>query len=318
MLMSRQRGARAALIRAALKYAAVPLDIALRPFERQLLRSSTVQPHPVILIVGGSRTGTTLLCQILTRHLPVTYFSNIVELFPRSPIQASRFFRFLIQRHHRTRNSFQSYYGNTSGFGAPNDGFDIWNRWLGTNRYRSKQDLSPRESAEMREFFEAWTSTFGRPMVNKNNRNCGVMSLLAKALPQAHFVIVRRDPLFVAQSLLIARKHVQGDESIGWGFASQPTTENPIEAVCQQVAEVEKVIRQQEGDLDPSRITEVRYEAICADPAATVVTIADHLGIEPLDLDHLAPFETTNYGRLSEAEFTGLERGVSRYMNDLS
>jgi hypothetical protein len=227
-------------------------------------------------------------------------------------------FRFLIQRHHRTHDSFQSYFGNTSGFGAPNDGFEIWNRWLGANRYRGKQDLSPRESADMSEFFEAWTTTFDRPMVNKNNRNCGAISLLSRALPQTHFVIVRRDPLYVAQSLLIARRHVQGDESIGWGFASQPTTENPIEAVCQQVAEVEKVIRQQESDLDPSRFTQVRYEAYCADPASFVVTFANRLGLEPLHLDRLVPFEATNHRRLCEADFSGLERGVSRYMKGLS
>jgi hypothetical protein len=316
MLTSRQRGARAALMRAALRYAAIPFDIALRPFERRRLSSADVMPHPIVLIVGGSRTGTTLLCQTLTRHLPVTYTSNIVEVFPRSPITASRLFRFLTLRRQRANVSYQSYFGNTRGLGAPNDGFDIWNRWLGIDRYRSKQSLSSRESTELREFFEAWTTTFGQPMVNKNNRNCGVISLLARVLPQAHFVIVRRDPLYVAQSLLIARKCIQGDESIGWGFASQPKTEYPIEAVCRQVAEVEKTLKRQQDDLDPSRITHVQYETFCADPVATVVRLGHHLGLEQLYLDDLVPFETTNHRRLCDTDFSSLEREVRRQFGD--
>jgi hypothetical protein len=135
-------------------------------------------------------------------------------------------------------------------------------------------------------------------------------------LPQAHFVIVRRDPLYVAQSLLIARKHIQGDESVGWGFASQPKTENPIEAVCRQVADVEKTLKRHQDDLDPSRFTQVQYETFCADPVATVVTLGHHLDIEPLFLDGLVPFETTNHRRLCETDFSSLEREVIRHLGD--
>ena len=70
--------------------AAAPADFALSPFERRLTQSVTVPRHPLILVCGAPRSGTTVVYQTLVNHLPVAYFSNLTALFPRSPLAAQR------------------------------------------------------------------------------------------------------------------------------------------------------------------------------------------------------------------------------------
>lgn len=73
----------------------------------------------------------------------------------------------------------------------------------------------------MKEFFDAWSTALPKPFLNKNNRNVGCAELLARLLPETRFVVVRRNPLLVAQSLVTARRQVQGDKTIGWGLFSR-------------------------------------------------------------------------------------------------
>ena len=49
--------------------------------------------HPIIIVVGPPRSGTTLVAQTLTHYLNLTYFNNVTSLFPRSPICGNRILR---------------------------------------------------------------------------------------------------------------------------------------------------------------------------------------------------------------------------------
>ena len=132
MLVSGDRAAYFTLFREALGVAMKPVDSLLARSEARLV---AVDPGPsalpVLLVLGGSRSGTTLLYQTLTRFLPVSYFNNLGACFPKSPVTAAtRFNQFLP----RQRADFRNYYGSVAGLAGPNDGFHIWNRWLGADR----------------------------------------------------------------------------------------------------------------------------------------------------------------------------------------
>lgn len=104
---------------------------------------------------------------------------------------------------------------------SPNDGFGVWNRWLGKDRYVARKSLTDDEVESMRQFFEAWRLEFSLPFLNKNNRNLDGLTLLAESLPGARFVVVRRNPMLVVQSILESRTIVQGDATRGWGLMSE-------------------------------------------------------------------------------------------------
>jgi hypothetical protein len=290
MLTAKEPAARAALARAALEVAAKPLDRALERRERARLDAAPPSDAPLLLIVGPPRSGTTLVYQVLARRLPVSYPTNLSALFPRAPITAqARFGR----RAHRRESLPRSYYGQTRHLHDPNDAFHLWDRWLGPQRYRGPDTIDAGAVEQMRRFFDAWRATFPQPFVNKNNRNTDCMRLLADALPEARFLVVRRDPLETLQSLLVARRVVQGDARRGWGLRSRDATEDgplgAVAAVCDQLVEIEQRLRADCAAVGAARVVEVTYEGFCTDPEAVSVTAGALVGVAPVGGTPVAP-----------------------------
>ncbi len=285
MLRSGDRAAREALLREAAQLALSPLDCCLRVAEERRLRSAGSSILPLVLIVGSSRAGTTIVYQALARYLPVTYFSNLSALFPRAPLTASRLFQRSIPT---TLGGLHNYYGNTSGLGGPNDGFHVWNRWLGQDRYTAPDALSEEAIAGMRRFFAAWTEAFGRPLLNKNNRNADCVGLLGRSLPEATFVVVRRNAIDVAQSLLVARQEIQGDKRRKWGVRSfdQEGAADPlgyVDSVCRQIVDLDRKLSQEVLSLATHRVIHIQYEDFCASPGDSIARISDRVWGAPVD-----------------------------------
>jgi hypothetical protein len=318
MLRSRDRAAWFALKSAALRLLLFPLDLAWEAVERKRIRDAASSSLPILLIVGAPRSGTTLLYQTLTRFLPTSYFNNFSALFARAPITASvTFSRFNKQR----RADYHSYYGNTAGWTAPNDGFHVWNRWLGIDRYSVPRQLSLETQRDMQRFFNAWFASFPQPFLNKNNRNTACVPLLAAALPNVYFIEVRREPAFVVQSLLQAREHIQGSKAIGWGLgstsaASSMSMPDYTANVCAQVFHIDQMLRRDQALIAPERFISITYEDFCRAPGAIVQHVASaSLGIvvDENRLQHeLKPFETTNQVRLPAKEFDAIQRRLEQ------
>jgi hypothetical protein len=303
-----------ALAREAATALLFPLDLCLEIAEARRIRSAGFQMLPLVLIVGAPRSGTTLVYQVLAQYLPVTYFTNLSALFPRAPLTASRLFH---PRLATAGGSFHNYYGNTSGLAGPNDGFHIWNRWLGSDRYRAPQALKADVAGDMRRFFSAWTKTFGRPLLNKNNRNADCVGLLGRTLPEAFFVVVRRDPLYVAQSLIIARQQIQGDKRRKWGLRSldQEMATDPmayVDGVCRQVVEIEHKLTADQRSLQADRFIEVQYEDFCENPGVAIANISSRVWGTAADamacLSNLnLTIRSTNQPRVTQAEFERIQ-----------
>jgi hypothetical protein len=314
MLESGDPAARQALLRAGARILATPFDLLLSLFEHRLMaRAADAPASPILLVVGGPRAGTTLVFQVLARHLEVSSTTNVVDVFPRSPIVASRLFGALGPQD--SDSPLSAFYGNTAPFRGPNDAFEIWNRWLGPDRYQASDALTPPAIADMRAFFAAWAAAAGRPLLNKNNRNTGVMGMLAEALPTAHFIVVERDPLYMAQSLVFAREVVQGDRGEGWGFGAPPEGSDPLVSVAKQVAEVARVVARESAKVPPDRLTRVGYEFFCADPGGVIAAIGDRLGIAH-EASGISPLSASREVRLSPDEFSRLETAVRDQLSD--
>ena len=143
-----------------------PLDLLLLPFERKAYRRAEPPRHPVILVCGPPRSGTTLVAQTLIRYLGTTYINNLTALFPRSPVTANRILPGCMKP---DRVRPRSYYGRTSGLAGTNDGLQLWDRWFGRDRTRIPTALSSEERDAMVRFFGACEQAFGGPLIAKNN-----------------------------------------------------------------------------------------------------------------------------------------------------
>ncbi len=327
MLFSGNRVARFVLFREFFNLASKPVDWLLQPLEKRLFKAvSSSDTTPKVFVVGGSRSGTTLVYQTLAHYLPVSYFSNLSAAFPRSPIFAtwlfSRFFR-------RFRGESANFFGSVRGINAPNDGFPILNRWFGEDRNRVDVAFGEESKQDLVRFFSAWHKKHPNPFLNKNNRNSILVRELAESLDAAYFLEVRRDPVFVVQSLLNARKEVQGDSAYAWGLLSEDAgserdRRGQIESVCRQVEAVELELAQARSLVRSDRYWIVQYEEFCEDPKAVVRELGQELFQDGQWVDSLSEmdsFQCTNRRILPNEEFEFVveyfeSRGLRATVND--
>ncbi len=306
--------ARFAMFSTLLGMVATPLDLLLSPLEARRYRKATARTEPIIFVCGPPRSGTTLLGQVLIRQLPVAYLNNLTSVFPRSPISANALLGPLIRR---KPIDYRAYYGKSRYLSGPNDALYIWDRWFGKNRNEVPRTLLENSDQAMVEFFGAVESFYAKPLVTKNNRLNTCAHLVAEVLPRAHFLCLKRDPLFLAQSLLLARREIVGDMRHPYGIDSKTrvTSEDYIEDVCRQVMFYEAAAADQLARIGPERFWIVEYEKVCAAPEVLVRRAASEIlsiDLEPTQLDELQPFAVSQKVRLPADEFESLQATLSR------
>lgn len=303
LLRAPNPAARSALYMAAAGVALTPLDMLLEPFERRAYERAPPPSRPVLLVAGPPRSGTTLIAQTLINRLDVAYPNNLTALFPRSPVVANR----LLAPFVRPRpGSYDAFYGKSTGLAGANDGLHIWDRWLGADRSLVPERLAGGGAEALLRFFGALQALYRRPVVNKVNRLNTCAHLVADALPSAHFVLVQRDPLMLAQSLYVARKRIVGDMSRPYGVQhANPCPDDPVEDVCRQVLFHEEHARRQRALLPPERLWVISYEGFCRRPGALVARVLSVIpGIagRVADAADVPPFQVSGRRQVSEDE----------------
>lgn len=313
MLLSGNKIAYSVLVREFTAKLLKPVDYLLKFSEKkQIQKKRSNSDLPIILVLGGSRSGTTLMYQTLVQYLPVSYFSNFIAFFGRSPLAAFKLFKRFIPK---SKTSFNSYFGSVKGLGGPNDGFTFWNRWLGENRNYIAKDISSESKSDMKRFFNSWLNISKKPFINKNNRNSLCAPMFSEVFDNIFFVEIYRNPVFVAQSIILSRRTVQGTDKIGWGLLSTDSEESDdplayIDDICKQVHQVNQVIAKNREKIDPKRYFRIAFEEFCENPGAFVQIV----GLEALNqrvdskgLVGLQFSKTSNGQRLNDAEFQRIE-----------
>lgn len=287
LLKNPDPAARFAIRAAAAAPFAMPMDVLMTPFERRMYRDAGAPTKPIVLVCGSARSGTSLAAQLLIRNLPVAFFDNLASVFPRSPLTARRM---LGQRLHRSLVAYRSYYGRTSGWSAPNDALNLWDRWLGRDRSRAPERLDAKARAEMSSFFGAFERETGLPVVAKNNALNASAHLVAEALPTARFICLQRSRHSLALSLYRARLDIHGAATVPYGLTTRDARrpDDAVEDICRQVLFHERLAREQQSRLGAERFMIVRYEDICRDPRSFVVTVGR------VFLDTIPDFEKTD------------------------
>ena len=303
-------GGRFAILLAAIGLLASPADRFLERWERARHAAARSPSMPILFVCGPPRSGTTIVGLSLMRSLGVAYLTNVTSVFPLAPITASRILRAEPGRRHVP---LESYYGRTSGFLAPNDGLYLWDRWFGADRTQIRDGLDGDGADAMVRFFGAHEAWAGRPLVAKNNALNAHAHLIASHLPTARFLCLTRDPLYLGQSLLIARREMYGADSKAYGLAPAAPAGRPdlYRDIARQVAFHEGMARSQQRRLGEDRFQIVRYEDFCAAPGDFVTRIGGEMGVTA-SVDGLPRrLEPSRAVRLSAVEFAALGTAIA-------
>lgn len=181
----------------------------IKIWEKKYIKKYSSEPlkHQPVFIIGAPRTGSTILYQTITNQLDVLYVDNLI-----CRLNKNFFFGFWISNKifkQKAHNCFNSNHGNTSkcGYHAPSECGNFWYRWLPTDRhFIDYDDINEEMIREIREEITAVINYFDKPLVFNNNNIALRIKLIKLVFPNAKYIIADREPFFVAQSLLVARK----------------------------------------------------------------------------------------------------------------
>jgi hypothetical protein len=276
VLRSADRDAWSAVGQTAVGLAVLPLDRLLRPFEQRSYRAAAAPALPQVFVCGPSRSGTTFTCQLLARQLPVSYFPNLIGMFPSSPVSATRM---LGRSMNRRRIRFTAFYSKSSGLYGTNDAPFLWDRWFGPDRTGIPERPSADALRAMVQFFGAWERLTQLPLVAKNNRLYLYGDIVAEALPRSTFICLRRNAVLLAQSQLIARRRILGRDDLPYGpvtpgYLSRRSPDDPVRDSCILVASYRDAMEATQRAVGPDRFWIVSYEDICRAPNALLARVA--------------------------------------------
>tara|TARA_R110000851_G_scaffold319526_1_gene483995 strand:- start:12684 stop:13667 length:984 start_codon:yes stop_codon:yes gene_type:complete len=242
----------------------------IRVFETLYLRPSSSSRRgdiDPVFIIGAPRTGSTILYQALTNLYDVQYVDNVACSWCRN----LRFGMWLSTKKYgdAPHNNFNADYGGTERFGghAPSECGEFWYRWLPTDRhFLDHQDVTARMRHGIKTELRGIANFSRKPLILKNLNAGQRLRLLKQVCPGARFIFVRRDPRFVTQSIIAARKKFGVREHEWWSIKPPNVSDLvslPELEMC--VAQVYFLERQIEKDLKlfpNENVREVHYQEL--------------------------------------------------------
>lgn len=245
------------------------VEAILKNMESSVVKESAELKHIPIFIIGPPRSGSTLLYQLITLYFKVCYFSNFMVRFPETPACLARLLALL--NGCSPPYNFESRFGTTVGWKSPSQGIAIWHRWFPKdNSYVRSSDTSKEILREIRNTILLIQKSFDAPFVNKWQANTVRLFPISEALPEALFIRIKRDPVFIAQSILHGKRTLLQDEH-EW-FSAKPHNyeelkhKEPLEQVCEQVFYIEEGIDRDSRILGMDKFMTVHYEELCKLP----------------------------------------------------
>ena len=165
-----------------------------------------------IFIIGAPRSGTTILYQTITNYLDLLYTDNLTFLTRENPYLGINLSQMIFKD--KPHNKFISYYGNTlnQGLHAPNQTpvFLLNHR----NIFSSNKIILEKKHEEISIFLKAITNKYQKPFIAKGAEIINNLDAFKKLLPDAKYIIIKRDPFFIAQSLFLSIKDLGDFENI--------------------------------------------------------------------------------------------------------
>jgi hypothetical protein len=276
---------------------------------------------PVVLIVGCTRSGTTLFLQWLASTTRFAYPSNLLSRFYGAPYVGAKIQRLLTDPKFdfrqeffdlESRISFESNLGKTRGALEPNEFWYFWRRFLPDREthYLDERSLAEVDAVKLVAELAAIEDALGKPLALKGNIIRYNVPYVSSILDRVLFVYVKRHPFYTAQSLLKARVKYYGDQGTWYGLKPEEYSWlkdlDPFEQVAGHVYFTNHAIETGLGSIDAARGLAVSYEQFCTMPERVFGQLVGKFAEQGcrVDWDYTGPdqFRSTNQVRLSAEE----------------
>jgi hypothetical protein len=254
------------------------MNQALAVRERSLYEERTID-HPFIFVVGLPRSGTTLMSQLLAWGLDVGYINNLIARFWDAPVHGIRLSQATFGDSKQIE--FRSDHARTENVLDVHEFGYFWRQWLHKESLadvaRAKEQEDSIDWSGLRLVLSNVQHAFARPVVFKNVLGAYHMSRLRNVLGKVIFVLVERDPLDVAVSILDARARYYSDLNTWWSYAPPEVCELLSLDYWSQIAgQVHFLRRFYDAELAQAGAdvtVRVTYEDVCRDPRSVLEAV---------------------------------------------
>lgn len=242
-------------------------------------------PHPSVQIVGLPRSGTTVLYQLLARSGAVGYPSNVMAFFHQEPWVGARLQQQLSLS--VPTLTLRSIGGRTREPLDPHEFGYFWRRVCGHTTNSLVANAGPFDPAALQQELDRVSAVFGAPTVYKNYLALTHAARMRTEMERMKFVLVERDGLAVATSLLELRHRLDMPESDPLiGVQPQERIDPALgvpDRVARQVVALEGSLGRS-GLEAGSDVLRLRFDDLVEDPRAAVGEILRWLQVPDVDL----------------------------------
>lgn len=253
----------------------------LKGAEEKAVKNFSEPKFPVLLVIGGPRTGSTLMMQWIASLGTFSYPTNLLSRFYEAPYIGSKIQLLLTHPDYNFKNeildfkskySFSSDLGKTKGALEPNDFWYFWRRFI-PNKLPIYLTKSEEQKVRKRNFLAeiaAIEHVFKKPFAMKGMILEQNIPLLSSIFEKVVFLNLRRHPFFNIQSLLESRLKFFGDIKKWYSIRPRQYNElirlDPIKQVAGQVYYKNKAVKEGLSKIDRKKYLNVDYEKFCDNP----------------------------------------------------
>lgn len=286
-------------------------------------------PHRVsIFLVGTPRCGHTLTGQLMISRFRLAYPTNFVARFWRAPGVGARIQRLVVEAVSAglpsDKTDYVSEHGATRGLKDLHEFSYFWQEIFnfGETHALSEEEWNRVDTKKLLRLIASLEHEFGDiPVLFKNGQLGFQVARLAKILPRAVFICCQRNPLYVAQSIVLMREKRFGNRNTWFGFRppEYPRLINLPwwEQIAAQVMFIRKHLHRQFKKIEKNRTLILNYEDVCASPEKAMEKVAklvEHQG-DSLEIigDIPKSFVCRNIPQLSSDDLNRLQAALTKF-----
>ena len=306
----------------------------LAPLEATLEDGFLKPAQPPLFLVGNPRSGTSLFMQFLAFTQGFSVPTNLLSRFYYAPFLGAKIQELLTNPAYDFKDelragdfslSLESDMGKAKGMLAPSEFFHFWRRFLPRYdpQYLNEPDQQKVDLVGLQKGIAAIEAVLGKPFAAKAIIMQYNLDLLFAGFPDAIFFYMRRDPLFIMQSILQARERFYGSKEIWWSVKPQEYEDlkgmDVYHQIAGQVYYTDRAIAKALQHLPAANQMSVDYEAFCAKPRQVaemlVARYAEKGFAINIQIQGFASLESRNEIRIAPEEARHLESAYADFVN---
>jgi hypothetical protein len=243
---------------------------------------------PNVFIIGCPRSGTTALLQYLASTNIFAYPTNCLTRFAYSMEFATIIQELMFNQEFgliQDSNSlnFESNYGRSQGAQNTNEFFHFYRRFFPNNEigHLSEVELNNVDVKGLNRELSTLNDFYKKPFVSKGLMMQSNLDFFSKVLSKPIFIYIKRNHLFVMQSIYKARLKENHNAEKWWSFKPKEyenlRTKNIFEQIAGQVYYINEEIEQKLKKIPEESKLIINYESFVENPMKLVTSLSEKM-----------------------------------------